>query len=88
MESIFFDTLAYSRKLQAAGMPSQQAEALAEAQREAFEQLLATSQIATKADIRRLEKLIADLEIRLVKWMVSLSFGLGAFLVAVMAWLK
>ena len=45
-----FDTLSYARRLKAAGMPEAQAEAVAEATRD-----IVTSDVATKADIERLE---------------------------------
>ncbi|MGD9618065.1 MAG: coiled-coil domain-containing protein [Alphaproteobacteria bacterium] len=45
-----FDTLSYARRLKQAGMPEAQAEAVAEATRDAI-----TADAATKADIERLE---------------------------------
>ena len=45
-----FDTLSYARRLKQAGMPEAQAEAVAEATRDAI-----TADVATKADIERLE---------------------------------
>ena len=50
MSSIAFDTLAYAKKLRAAGFNEQQAEALAEAQAE-----LVDERLATKQDLRELE---------------------------------
>jgi hypothetical protein len=50
MSSIAFDTLAYAKKLQAAGFSQQQAEALAEAQAQPVDERL-----ATKQDLRELE---------------------------------
>ncbi len=50
MSSIAFDTLAYAKKLKAAGFNEQQAEALAEAQAE-----LVDERLATKQDLRELE---------------------------------
>lgn len=50
MSSIAFDTLAYAKKLQAAGFSQQQAEALAEAQAQ-----LVDERLATKQDLRELE---------------------------------
>jgi ribosomal protein L29 len=51
-----FDTLSYARRLKAAGMPEAQAEAVAEATRDAI-----TADAATKADIARLETSIERL---------------------------
>jgi hypothetical protein len=78
MASTTFDT--HVRRLRDAGMPEGQAEALAEAQRDALAQTLDT-QMATKADISRIElKLVEhDGELKLIKWM------LGALLAGVLA---
>jgi len=73
MASTTFDTHKFVRRLRDAGMPEGQAEALAEAQREALAQTL-DSQMATKADISRIElKLVEhDGELKLIKWMLGL----------------
>jgi Skp family chaperone for outer membrane proteins len=52
-DAMAFDTLSYSRRLKQAGMPEAQAEAIAEATRDAI-----TADAATKADIERLEAAI------------------------------
>lgn len=75
--SAAFDTLAYSEALEKAGFPQAQAQAMAKAQKEAFGQILAYHDLATKADLARLET-------RLVKWMVGLIISLGAFLSALL----
>ena len=56
-----FDTLAYARKLKAAGVGEAQAEAHAEAVRDAV-----TEGVATKADIRDLKT-----EITNIKWVLG-----------------
>lgn len=73
MASISFDTHKFVRRLRDAGMPESQAEALADAQRDALAQTLDT-QLATKADISRIElKLVEhDGELKLIKWMLGL----------------
>ena len=67
MTAITFDTLKFANRLKAAGMESAQAEALAEAQSEAFEVNL--KELATKEDLRReadlLRRDIHELEQRL-----------------------
>lgn len=50
MSSIAFDTLAYAKKLKAAGFTEQQAEVQAEAMAE-----LVNEQLATKRDLKELE---------------------------------
>ena len=63
-----FDTLAYARKLKAAGVGEAQAEAHAEAVRDAV-----TEGVATKADIRDLKADVRDLktEITNIKWVLG-----------------
>ncbi len=51
MAILTFDTLAFSKTMQDAGMDRMQAEALATAQREAFSQMLDARDFATKADV-------------------------------------
>jgi hypothetical protein len=55
MSTLTFDTHKFIKRLELAGMPAVQAEAVAEAQREAFAQALETS-LATKWDLQLLEK--------------------------------
>ncbi len=59
MSAILFDTLAFTKKMTTAGMPPEQAEALAESQAELIE-----NNIATKRDLKDLEDL-EDLEVAL-----------------------
>ena len=63
-----FDTLAYARKLKAAGVDEAQAEAHAEAVRDAV-----TEGVATKADVRDLKADVRDLktEITNIKWVLG-----------------
>ena len=51
MAIITFDTLAFSKTMQDAGMDRNQAEALATAQREALSQMLDARDFATKTDV-------------------------------------
>ena len=62
--SIAFDTLKYARRLRDAGFPTDQAEAMAEAQNEALRDTL-DGQVATKADILKLEKEIQAVDANL-----------------------
>ena len=84
-----FDTLSYARRLKAAGVDETQAEAHAEAVRDAI-----TQGVATKADIARLEDKmdgmatktdIANLETRIAELKVTLLLaivGVGGVIVA------
>lgn len=71
-----FDTLKFARRLKEAGVPEKQAEAEADAIREAFAEAL-DNQVATKSDIARLEVRMAINE----KLMWSVLFGIiGLFI--------
>ena len=54
MSTITFDTHAFVKRLTASGLSEQQAEAIAEAQKESLGQALDTT-LATKSDIQRIE---------------------------------
>lgn len=58
--ALAFDTLAYAKKLKAAGFTEEQAEVQAEALAEMFDE-----QLATKHDIKELARDIKELELRL-----------------------
>lgn len=69
-----FDTLAFSKRLAAAGMDARQAEALAEAlTAHAFDEL------ATKAGLRELRAEMREMELRLKN---DLTVRMGAMIVA------
>ena len=76
MATVTFDTHEFVKKLKNAGFSESQAEAVAEAQRDSLAQAL-ESQLATKADISRLElKLIEhEGEFKLIKWMLGIVLG-------------
>ncbi|MBF0285260.1 MAG: DUF1640 domain-containing protein [Magnetococcales bacterium] len=59
--AITFDTLKFTRTLRDSGMPESQAEAVAKAFREAQGE----AELATKADISRLEAKMESMELRL-----------------------
>lgn len=65
MTTITFDTLKYSQQLEKAGIPREQAEAMAYVQKESLSEIMET-QVATKSDIVRLEG-----KITLVQWMLA-----------------
>ncbi|WP_089728994.1 hypothetical protein [Candidatus Thiosymbion oneisti] len=77
MASITFDTLKFVRRLKDSGIPEAQAEAVAEA----FKEASGEAELATKQDIERLKQDIERLELRmdgefrLVKWMLSATFA-------------
>ncbi len=59
MSMVAFDTLKLSRRLREAGMPTEQAEAVAEAEAEAFGDFV-QSHLATKNDVGELRLEIAE----------------------------
>ena len=71
MSSATFDTLTAARKLEAAGVPAAQAEAMVETVRAAV-----SEGVATKADLKALE-------LRLVLW----GIGLASVAVGVLRWM-
>ena len=81
MTAITFDTLEFSKTLQNAGMEQRQADALAQAQRRAFEQMVTTKELATKSDL-------LDLKHDILKWMLTLIVAQTALIVAVLAYIK
>jgi len=73
MASITFDTLKFTDRLTQAGVP----EAQARAEAEALQEVLQTSEVSTKSDLR-------EMEIRLIKWMVGFGAAQVALLVGVL----
>ena len=74
-----FDTLTYARRLKAAGVDEAQAEAHAEAVRDAI-----TEGVATKADVADLKTEIANLETRLTRFVLAVAAGQAALIVALL----
>ena len=64
-----FDTLKFAQRLEKAGLGREQAVAFAEAQKEAFAEAI-KPQLATKGDIRRVEK-----ELLPLKWMIGFNLA-------------
>ena len=83
-----FDTLAYSKILQEAGILQSHAEALAKAQKLAIDEMLAVKEIATQADIFRLENKIKSNKHEILKWMISGMAAQTALLIAIFAFFK
>jgi len=76
MSSNVFDTLAYSKRLKAAGVPEAQADAQAEALAEAV-----TAQLVTRDHLDlRIGEVKAD--ITLLKWMVGFNLAFSAGILA------
>ncbi len=69
MSVVTFDTLKFAKRLESVGMAAKQAEALADAQREAFSEALET-QLATKADMFSLRA-----EMQPMCWMIGFNLA-------------
>ncbi len=74
MASVTFDTLKFVEKLEKAGVPRDQAAAIAEAQKDAFSEVM-DSQLVSKSDLMEMEN-------RLIKWSVALALGQVAIISA------
>ena len=77
MSTVTFDTLKFVKKLEEAGMSQKEAEAIATAQSEAFEELTKTKELATKTDLH-------EMKYDLLKWIVSLAFAQFALLIGIL----
>ena len=71
MSTITFDTLKFVERLEKAGVSREQASAFAEAQKEAFAEVLDTT-LATKIDIEAIRA-----ELILVKWMLGVIIAIS-----------
>ncbi len=77
MGTVTFDTLKFVKRLEEAGMSQKEAEAIAAAQSEAFEDLTKTKELATKTDLH-------EMKYDLLKWIVGLAFAQFALLVGIL----
>lgn len=77
MSTITFDTLKYVKQLESAGVPSLQAEAFVNAQRDILSEALDTS-LATKSDIRdvRTDVQAVKTEVKSIDQKMDLKFSL------------
>jgi hypothetical protein len=66
MTTITFDTLRFTRTLEKAGLPTEQAEAISTA----FKEASGEAELATKRDIEKLEHKM-DKDLTLLKWMMG-----------------
>ena len=87
MTAITFDTLAYSKTLQDAGMPREQADALAHAQKKAIEEMVTAKELATKGDIQDVRLEMKSMEMRLLKWQIGLAITVITVMAKGFGWL-
>ena len=82
--TITFDTLAYVKKLKAAGVPEKQAEAQAETFAEIIEERIATKHdiLALKQDLKKLELALkqdlANAKSEIIKWVAGMLVAQAA----------
>lgn len=77
MSAITFDTLKFVKKLEAAGIRSNEAEAIAEAQSEAFGEMMKVNELATKSDLMAMK-------FDLLKWIVALALAQCSLIIGVL----
>ena len=77
MSTITFDTLKFAKKLESAGMNKDTAEAIAEAQSEAFEEMSKNKDLTTKTDL-------LEMKYDLLKWIVGIAFAQFALLIGIL----
>ena len=79
MTTITFDTHKFVRKLESSGLPTSQAEAIADA----FKDASGEAEVATKRDVEHLETRIDKLDMRLTGEMTLIKWMLGLLLAGV-----
>ncbi len=83
MHAISFDTLKFAKKLESSGLPAPQAEAIAEA----FKEASGEAELSTKQDIKELDITlrghIAEMKYDLIKWIVGLALAQMAILIGI-----
>lgn len=80
MSTITFDTLKFSKTLEKSGLPAAQAEAIAEA----FKDASGEAEVATKRDVERLEGKLAEMKFDLLKWIVGLALAQFGVLIGIL----
>jgi hypothetical protein len=80
MSAITFDTLKFTKTLEKAGVPVAQAEAIAEA----FKDASGEAEVATKRDIEKLEGKMAEMKFDLLKWIVGLALAQFGILIGIL----
>lgn len=85
MSTLTFNTLAYSKKLQKAGIAREQADAIADAQADAMKEMSDAQELVTKKD---LAIALADTKHDILKWMVTAMIAQTALLVGIIAFLR
>jgi hypothetical protein len=93
-----FDTLAYSQKLRSSGIPSEHAEAHAEALKAALAETVATKsdveavrrdlkdvEAALKLEIERVRREMAEAKTDIIKWLAGIGIALFIALLGILA---
>lgn len=88
MDAFSIATLNASKLLQSRGFTTTQAEALAELQKSTLGTFVSSRQLATKKDSYELKVEMYRIKADTIRRLVGSAVALGAFLVAILAWLK
>ncbi|MEO5369970.1 MAG: CCDC90 family protein [Magnetococcus sp. DMHC-1] len=81
--AIPFDTLAFAKKLETAGIPPAHAEAQAKALSDALQQVEESRlrELATKGDVLRLEHEMASTKVEIIKWTAGMFIAQSALII-------
>lgn len=80
MSQLTFDTLKFVKTLESAGISKEHAEAITHAQKEAFGELVAAKDLATKKDLMEVKSVlqieIANVKADLIKWFMGTALAI------------
>lgn len=82
MSQLTFDTLKFVKTLENAGISKEHAEAITNAQKEAFGELAAAKDLATKQDILLLKNDMLAFKADMVKWFLGVTIAIVGFMAA------
>lgn len=96
MTAMTFDTLEFSNTLQQSRFSREQADAMAQVQRKAIHDIIATQELATKNDLKislaetkaELSERIAESKHEVFKWMMAMLLAQTGLIIAVIAFIK
>ena len=97
MHAVSFDTLSYAKRLEAKGVPTEQAEAHAQALAEVLEERVTSKQETNDAvgrlsnDIsllrQEIKTSVADVKSEVIKWVFGISFAQAALIISALKFL-
>lgn len=82
MSQLTFDTLKFVKTLENAGISKEHAEAITNAQKEAFGELVAAKDLATKQDILLLKNEMLAFKADIIKWFMGATLAILGVMIA------